>query len=313
MVIILHVSSNAFSSSDRFIWNAANLYESFTRTCVPLFFMITGALLCKARYDFRSIKGRIIRILIPLVFWSVIYLIFFFLLYGSSVSFTNLIIKPAAGHLWYLYALIGVYVTIPILCFVYQNSNLKLKIYVSVLWFISCIVSPSLKGYGLSLNQYFDVSTIGLYQGYFFIGSLLADLPKHRWIRIAAFASFIITSILILIFTKYLFDTKGLHDTRYYTNSSTMVCVASISIFLSLHNINIKGKFLSGLIYYQSRYTFGIYLSHLMFIYLIVKFGTPIDNNNAYYFIPISAFATYFISLSLCYILGKLRMGAFIN
>lgn len=44
MVVVLHVAAVEFHDFDERWW-ASNFYDSFTRTCVPLFLMITGVLL----------------------------------------------------------------------------------------------------------------------------------------------------------------------------------------------------------------------------------------------------------------------------
>lgn len=93
-VVLLHVSSRVvmwseLGSND---WWYANLYDSLVRWCVPVFVMISGALLLspeKAEPLGLFYKKRASRILFPLVFWSLFYMLWDFLrnlLKGESKS-----------------------------------------------------------------------------------------------------------------------------------------------------------------------------------------------------------------------------------
>ena len=71
-VIILHSSSgvvNQFLSIDRAIWNIANIYDSMTRMSVPLFFMLSGALLLNQRDEPLRLffLKRFSKVVIPLI------------------------------------------------------------------------------------------------------------------------------------------------------------------------------------------------------------------------------------------------------
>ena len=44
MVVLLHTAAEYVLKSEGVNWNFANLVDSFTRVCVPLFFMISGYL-----------------------------------------------------------------------------------------------------------------------------------------------------------------------------------------------------------------------------------------------------------------------------
>ncbi len=75
MVVILHISAPIFVVSNEKWW-AGNTYDSLVRSCVPLFLMIAGAtLLSKNEGISVFFKKRFIRIIPPLLFWSVFYLL----------------------------------------------------------------------------------------------------------------------------------------------------------------------------------------------------------------------------------------------
>lgn len=311
LVIMLHISTIQSNSDDLFVWNAVNFLESLTRTCVPLFLMVTGSLLCKSKCDFKTIFKRINRVIIPLIFWSFFYVFLYNNLFDENASIFNILERPTSSHLWYLYCLIGIYVTLPILCFIYKAASLTLKLYICILWFISCTLIPSLKSYGYYVSVFFDISTFGLYQGYFLVGAIISDLNKSSRVRLLAFLFFILNTLAIWFLTKFTHDHEGVINLRNHINSSVFVCLASVSLFTAIQGINIKNnialKFLSS----QSNYIFGIYLTHMTFYYLMVKFNAPI-NHNIYYLIPLSSIAIYFSSLIICLVLSKLKLNRII-
>ena len=82
LVVCLHTSSiynlrfGAITNAD---WNAANCINSITRVAVPMFFMLTGYFLLKRPISLSGgdyFKKRTVRIAIPLITWSIVYLVY---------------------------------------------------------------------------------------------------------------------------------------------------------------------------------------------------------------------------------------------
>ncbi|HBA3819164.1 TPA: acyltransferase family protein, partial [Escherichia coli] len=67
MVIIVHVSAINISNISSPLWDVSNLLNSLSRICVPLFFMVSGALLIRNDISLGIfIKKRYSRIFPPL-------------------------------------------------------------------------------------------------------------------------------------------------------------------------------------------------------------------------------------------------------
>src|SRR5205823_516552 len=77
MVICIHICAKGFFAMGVQHWWAVNIYESVSRIGVPLFFMVTGALLLDREHSVPSLLKRIWRVLVPLFAWSVLYLLWF--------------------------------------------------------------------------------------------------------------------------------------------------------------------------------------------------------------------------------------------
>ena len=93
----------------------ASLFDSFARACVPVFVVASSYLQFPLHYSTKEFfKRRVVRILIPFVIWTVVYA----LAYGEPVqNFKDLLLNfnYAAGHLWFVYMIVGLYLLMPLL------------------------------------------------------------------------------------------------------------------------------------------------------------------------------------------------------
>lgn len=94
--------------------------STWTRWCVPVFFMLSGALLLDERRNEPARQfyaRRAMRVGVPTLVWSVIYLVYFQWGRSEPISVSGVVIalvtgRPA-GHLWFVFALTGLYLATP--------------------------------------------------------------------------------------------------------------------------------------------------------------------------------------------------------
>ncbi|MDP5239264.1 acyltransferase family protein [Uliginosibacterium sp. 31-16] len=110
-------------------WWAANLWDSFCHWCVPVFVMISGAVLLSGPADQPAAefyRRRALRLWRPTVFWTLLYLAL------AAATAPQWSLLRAAGsllrgtpwyHLWYLYMLPGLYLLTPFLRRLIARSN----------------------------------------------------------------------------------------------------------------------------------------------------------------------------------------------
>ncbi|WP_417698524.1 acyltransferase, partial [Psychromonas sp.] len=150
MVVFLHSASPLlykFNQLPLDYWLIANVYDSMVRVCVPLFFMVSGFLLLQKQEPLGFyFSKRFKKLLVPIIFWSL-----FFILWKNIVEngelpkfeqFYSLLLKPSYYHLWFLYALIGIYLFVPILRIVTNSTDNKLLVYYCLIWFLAVSVIP---------------------------------------------------------------------------------------------------------------------------------------------------------------------------
>ena len=132
---------------------------SAVRCCVPLFVMMTGVLLFPVRNGMSEFyKKRIGRIVVPLIFWSVMLPVLYFIYLNYITTTDNPTIDMSAftqemtitkiwtfifnfnydtTPLWYLYMLVGLYFIIPIFHAWLERATRKdIKLFLSI-WGIS--------------------------------------------------------------------------------------------------------------------------------------------------------------------------------
>ena len=125
------------SSADAF-W--VSVFEGLARCCVPLFVMISGYLQLPLHHSTGEFfRRRAIRIVVPMVIWTVVYA----LVWGHPVAnFKGLLLNfnYAAGHLWFVYMLLGLYLIMPVLSpWLEKVSRKELGLYLA-LWSLTLFI-----------------------------------------------------------------------------------------------------------------------------------------------------------------------------
>lgn len=93
----------------------ASFFDTFVRACVPLFVVASSYLQFPLHYSTGEfLRRRAQRVLVPFLCWSIVYA----LVWGEPVeNFRSLLLNfnYAAGHLWFVYMLVGIYLLMPML------------------------------------------------------------------------------------------------------------------------------------------------------------------------------------------------------
>lgn len=122
MVVIIHVAASAAQGAadfDSSAWMASNFWNAISRPAVPLFVMLSGFLLFRKDYPLDDfLKRRFTRVVIPAVFWMIVYTIFNHIANHYPRTFTEALKSIADGpvhyHLWFIYLILGLYLLYPI-------------------------------------------------------------------------------------------------------------------------------------------------------------------------------------------------------
>ncbi|MCR0257527.1 acyltransferase family protein [[Clostridium] innocuum] len=178
-VIILHVSNfyrrNLIIDVINTSYIVSLVINVITRISVPLFFMISGALLMNRKITF-SLK-RIKIALIPLLGWSVVYGLWEIFFKDTSVhEVVDIVYDPVTKHLWYMYVMIGIYIALPYMQTLYQNLAKEAKRNFLLMWFAILLFTYVSSFFHLELA--YEIPFIGgssYYFGYFMLGAYLYE------------------------------------------------------------------------------------------------------------------------------------------
>lgn len=308
-VIILHVSVPVvYRFEEKEIWWAGNFYNSLVRFSVPIFVMISGVLLLgKSEKLLDFLQKRFLRLLLPFALWSIIYLalkIDYSLPTNEILSYA---IKQLKGgtefHLWYVYMIIGLYLFIPILNKWILNSTKKEIIYFLSIWiFILLLQFPIFN----KLFTRIDFRYFSGYIGYLVLGYFLQHFVNLK--RSVGILLFLLGFLFTAITTYFLSETSGVLDARFYDFLSVNVVVASIGIFIAFKDIIIKNEKIIKGISFISKYSYGIYLSHIFVLIMFAKIGFSYDFFNYWIRIPFIAISCFALSLLLTFLISKIPL-----
>lgn len=280
-VIILHASGQNWIAVgvDTFEWQVFNVFDSIVRWAVPIFVMISGALFLGGQQSISRIyRKNILRIATAFVFWSAAYAL---LAYTAGAEPKSAVFQFITGHyhMWFLYMIVGLYMLVPLLRPIAQNT--KLTKYYLALAFVFTFFLPqainllSLRSPNLSASVNQALSNFKLsfgMSGYFIAGYYLnkITIPKKwtRLIYVLGLVGFLSTIFLTFLVSQHLQAASEM----FYGYLTVNVLLESLAVFvfakehLQLSNASARCK---TVIQRFSQYSFGAYLVHAMLLELL--------------------------------------------
>lgn len=318
MVVMLHVAAMRFSVFGNQWW-ASNFYDSLARSCVPVFLMISGVLLL-GKQEALSVffRKRFSRIIPPLVFWSLFYMACNTWQgkgYGGWPDWIrHLVSGPVAFHLWYLYAIVGIYLFVPFLRHIWSASQPgEKKAYLAIWVLVSTWPTARIVlGLDIDLRQTYDLGSFFGLTGYLFLGAYVheafrqhADREVFWWANLGLF---LICSALIMAVTWAYSAQHGKPETLFYGYLSPLVIASSTCAFNVLYGLGARLGSHSGLLRKVSACTLGVYCVHLFVLHRVESAtGLMGGGSSPWWAIPIMAVAVFGLSLAVILLLRRWR------
>lgn len=323
-VILIHVCAKYATSLAAdgqalgIAWHLANLLDAAGRFAVPVYLMITGGLLLGSDSSLSVgtvLKKRVVRVAVPLVFWTAVYIVLQAATvtdYDWKAAVLSLFSQPAEVHLWYLYALIAVYLLLPLLRLIVKYAPRRLLWYGVGLWLIFSCLWRAAAGLipALALPDYANLDLLGGYLGYVLLGWLLSTQPRtpRRGLCLAAaLAGAAVTAAATWVMTRRAGELNGVFYQYFMPN----VILTAAGVFLWFRGMGEKRmrppspvwQALSGL-------SFGVYLSHEVFVRLLEPVFAPLPA--AAGMLLLSA-AVLLISLAVSWVLERIPGVRFVT
>ena len=288
------------------VWVA--VLDVFSRAAVVLFVIASSYLQLPLHYSAGEFfRRRAVRILVPFLIWTVVYA----LVWGEPVqNFKDLVwnFNYAAGHLWFVYMLIGLYLVIPLLSpWAEKVGKKELQVYLCIWLFTTLIpffrdwlggAAPVIYGpsgipnpakYPLwgeaSWNSYGLFYYLSGMIGYLLIGlyfrKYVGELSWKKTLAIALPVFLGGFAIGVFGFLRRVgADSQGVFPVEGpvglaaiwetpWLNDSIGVTMMAIGWILILRRFNGGGRFYRMLVLPVSKASYGMYLSHLLVLSIV--------------------------------------------
>ncbi len=316
LVITIHVS-NYFCRGYGRVTEGEYLFslvmDTAARVSVPCFFMITGALLLGRDEPLGKHAKRLGRFLLALVVWSAIYYLWNTFYMKSDFDLGTVLYAPVEAHLWYLYAMIPIYLVLPFLQVMFRNLTASLE---KAFFFVA--TGAVLANYLLAMMHgelYYAVPLIGdrVYAYYVYAGYYLY---KYRdKIRLGQKSAALLCGAGLLVsfaVTWAVTEAMGDHFEEALTYGTPSIVLAAGMFFLFMLRCR-GGRFHPGerarkVIDLFCGCSFGIYLIHILFLDNYKKHMEPWDLS-AWIAIPGLVAGITLVSLLCVWLLRKTKLG----
>ena len=271
-VVLLHVAAlyteevDIYQQYSGIGFSFCDFLQIMTRFAVPCFVMLSGSfMLDKQYYIFADFyKSSIRKLLIPTLFFELVYITANFFIEKNVVEvIKNVVAGKLAGHLWFMFMLMGLYAVFPALYFFKQKVSPKSFGVFSVLMvLLSCSIHFTCKL--IWPLQFLE------YLGYFLMGNYLRKNGMKFW---GSTDRWLLISGIFLFMTFMLNEYQfyyGTYNSSYFRNPNfPTVIVASICIFVAFTKMEIGN--VPSLLLEIAKRSMVIYMLHPLVLNMICK------------------------------------------
>ncbi len=320
-VIAIHVSAQNFRKVpvDSFDFFVFTFWDSIVRFAVPMFVMISGALFLNPQktVTFRDLYAKYsLRMVTAFSFWSAVYLLYdFFIDHKKFDNTKDFIVSFAEGpyHLWFLFMIVGLYIIVPLLRKITESPEAtRYFLIVAAVFTIlipTLLLIPALSDFKDAFGKMKFHFTLG-YPCYFVAGYYLSKTELSKKARRLLYAlgllAFLSTIVLSIVISK---DRQKPYA-ALFENFTLNVALETIAVFVfAKYNLNRmpKSKRVQGLIFAFSKYSFGIYLVHILVLDILNKqCGINTLSFNAALSVPALILGLFVISALISFLLNRI-------
>ncbi|MCQ2990018.1 acyltransferase family protein [Pseudomonas tremae] len=311
MVVMIHISAPGFVVFGE-QWIAALVYDSVSRISVPLFFMVTGSVLLNREHTLASVFSKVKVVLIPLVAWSIIYLVYNEHVHGQVVEYWAIkIIQGPVLHMWFIYALIGAYLFLPLTSRFFCSATRSEKLWIMILAMVGSSIMPFFRDVTGQVLLGLDMAYVPIYSAYMLMGAFLYEeinkIDKTKSVALLGLIVWVLGT-MVTIFGTY---SKTISDNaysvvyfNYYVPSVLFATLGAYVFFVAFFkkNTGFDNKGIS----YLGRQTFGIYMCHMIPLQIIGQALSRAEWLSAWIWYPSIVVLTMLVSLFIVAVIQKI-------
>lgn len=329
---------------------ALNFLNSLSRFGVGVFIMISGAFMLSPKYPHppeKILKHNLPRTLIPLVFWVIFYgvveQINVNIVDGSFaagdiagivtdvLSAPLLLFTKPAGHLWFLYTIVGLYLLTPPLRVFTEHASRKMVLYVITLFFAFGLFLPTvnhlLKTFaGFTLYKNIGIQGVTSFAGFYLTGFYLSHFGVGATARKAMYGAALASWIVAFVAATYISDLHNTPNEYFFGNFRPTTYLMAAGIFAAMRATFSKDprdehtqeqpqekpqkqsiilQKVTTIALKFSGCMMGVYLIHPLFIKAFYGLHLTILEPHPIVTAPLAAIAFYILATALVYVFRK--------
>lgn len=325
-VVLIHVvATNWYRSPlDSAMWITCNIAESMIRWAVPVFFMISGTLFLNPNKPLvikRLFTNNLLRIVTAFVFWSLVYTIYTHSCEPMSTARFILTFVEGNFHMWFLFAIFGLYLATPILRLICKDE--KMLGYFLLFSFIFNILVYTILEVAVPLVDYIwlnlltsvilsQLDRVGMevvcgFSFYYVLGYYLSVRSFSQKMKVIIYIGALAGTMGMCILTWWASVATGAPYTGFLDEMSLTTMLQSVGIFLLIKNVKWKmSDKVQKTLRVLSKWSFGIYLVHELVIKTLEKWGFTLEICHPAISVPFVAVTVFVISMMISMILNQM-------
>ena len=240
---------------------------------IPVFVMISGALLLgdsRRETVWQFYRKRLVRLGVPLVAWTVVYLAFRAFAEHEPLSVARvahlLMMADPYYHLWFLYMILGLYLVTPLLRVFVRRSSCTQRLFVIVVMLV--LSNAYFQVDALLWNRQRSVLTMFIpYIAYYLCGYELSRIDPRRIPSKYFLVPIVVAAAYLVAFSGVFLDRQGGVGARFvFDFFSPPVVFMSVAIFWAAWLHDMTAKPLEGVrrtaVEWIASTTLGVYVLH---------------------------------------------------
>lgn len=311
-----------------FLTYMAYFFKGIASTCVPLFFVVNGALLLNGNYDTKKHIKKTITIIALTVIWGVITLFILAPIMGDHYTVKEFISalwhwkQGRINHLWFMTTIACIYLFFPLIKAAYQKDNKSALYYFLVVVFIFTFGNTLLNNakdigqwvlniniIGSDINFFNKFNAFSGFYGYslvyFILGGLLFAEIKDQKLKLSKPVIFAVfsagTGALFVYGIIMCWSSKAAYDTVWNGYDTIMTLAMTIAIFVLVSKCAIKSR----LIELISTNTLGIYFVHVIIGFAVDPYYKYLSFSGNFFVNLLYPASIMFVSLGIVIVLKK--------
>ncbi len=318
LVVMIHANVAYLAENQgKASWYFVMLITSICLVAVPLFFMVSGALLLDTQEVIPLKKlffKRIGKQVIPFIVWSLVYVLARIVMKKTPLSitaFTDLLHEPAYYQFWFMYTLLAIYLLLPVLQAVVLKLEKRHLEYVLILWLVFSTVFPVMQKFipGFVISEHVDLILCEGYVGYFLLGHYLKKYhselswKKGVWLALIGIGC---TGVLSVVEYLVCVKTKTSYQGYFYQEYLTpFVVLAATGLFLVFQNMHWTEKERPlRLLKTGSVLSIGVFYVHMLVITALEHIG--LTASASILLLIVKILLSYGVSFGIAFVISKI-------